>query len=512
MGSIILKNNTLIKILKKNREKINKKVDIARQKNPKIDLDAISYGFQHVFEPLISIIEKEDHKDVENVFNIIFEFFLYAVSKRYYALPKKQFTSVRMELLFNELLPLIPEILLKSAFNSIGKLINAGENLRNKSIEFYSKLVKIAKVGCLNSDNLSDVGVVIAWSVGEIRLRKHALDIIEKLSPHIIKTLMDLEKVSDSVALRIAPFVSSILSSHKWRPLSKPFSNEFIDLIQKGQKITQNIIENELKSPSIINQNELILLGDVGGFYGFGGWFKTTPRIVWGPDSTIIAYTSAGDSAIIYLDGNGNKIKKLISTELKILSYHPEIGFIGVNSNGDIINLTNNKKYPEKIVGTRKIFDFCSSFTTLDSIFIIHKEKEIFKITSTDIKKIVFRKKYNGLTVSSDNRLFFIDKISNSQGSKSYYLFELTFAGKTKKIMKIALNGHLKVSSNYAYIFREPNKLVIYNLNNSNEMIIKKFPVDLKKCSSFLINESEIYITLKYSYHILCFGPDPHSI
>lgn len=510
MGNIKIENKILIEILKKNREEINKQVDIARQKNPRIDYNAIKYGLKHVFEPLFSLFEIDDMKKLEDIFEFVFDLFLYAVSKRYYALPGKNITSIRMELLFEQLLPLIPEILAKSPTSSIGRLINAGENLRDKSEEFYRRLIKVAKVGCLNSDNLANVGIIIAWSVGETRLRQSALKILEKLNPDLIVTLLDLDKIPRSITINFAPYISTILEYNKWRSLNKPFSEKFMKLIQNGQIVSQDLIENEIKGSGIITTSKLKILNDVGGFYGFGGGFKTPPRIIWGPNETLIAYTPDGGASIIYLDGNGSKIKKLIPNDFQSLSYHPEIGFVGVLSKGEIVNLTTDQIYSEKISGTKKIFDFCTSYTTSDSIFIIHKNKEIFRITNEGITKNSLKKHYDELTVTPDNRLFYIEKSQNTKDKRIYYLSETTLNEKSKRISEVASDGDLRVISPYAYIFKEPDKLFIYNIDNPAEKNIKKIPLKIKRCTSFLINQKEIYFTLKYSYHFLCFGVDPY--
>ena len=124
-----------------NREEINKRVDTAVRRFPVLDLNAVKHGFKNVFEPLITAVGKIKPDKVEYVFDIVLDLFLLAVGKRHYALSDKQFTPVRLELLFEKLLPLVPEIIAENPSKFIGKLFNAGENLREKSYDFFNKLV-----------------------------------------------------------------------------------------------------------------------------------------------------------------------------------------------------------------------------------------------------------------------------------------------------------------------------------------------------------------------------------
>ena len=76
--------------------------------------------------------------------------------------------------------------------------------------------------------------------------------------------------------------------------------------------------------------------------------------------------------------------------------------------------------------------------------------------------------------------------------------------------MKINGGDHLKVIPPYAYILDEPNRLLIYDIATKVKVKAVKLPIKLKNCTSFLINHNEIYLTQKYSHHIICIGPDPY--
>ncbi|MFX0137279.1 MAG: hypothetical protein ACFFDN_26815 [Candidatus Hodarchaeota archaeon] len=501
-------DDTLISLLQKKRNEINNQVEKARQFFPAFDLDAVNHGIIHVIEPLIKAIKTIRPDKVEAVFNVIFELLLLAVGKNYYDLPEKQFTSVRLELLFEELLPLFPEIIAEKPTNFIGKLVNAGENLREKSFEFFKILKDVSEY--INGDNFTEIGQVVAWVVGETRLRESALKILEKAPPGLSLKLAGLNNISKSKEKTITPYIIDVLKNNKWRSIRKPFSSEFLKLLQNNQKIPKKILDTEMAQSNILNDRPLILLDDVGSFIGFRGNFSSPPNLIWGSNSTIIAYTEFGEIIFITMEANGYKEKSIRPRDIRVLGFNPNFGFIGVNRKGEFINLSNFKKYSEKIKGTKKFFDNCFSISTSNYIYFIHKSKEIFRIDSENVKKFAFKGKLDNLTVSTDDRFFFV-KIEKTEKKRSvYFVSELSSTGKSKNLMKIKSKGHLRVNPPFVYILDEPNKLFIYNLNENSLIKSLDLPLEIRNCSSFLINEREIYITKKYSYHIICIGSDPY--
>jgi len=445
---------------------------------------------------------------VETVFNIVFDLLLYAITEKYYALPEMQFTKTRLELFFEKVLPLIPEIIAFKPISSIGKLFNAGVNLQDKSKNFYENLIKVSEF--LTIDNLEAVGALVAWIVGEARLRDYVIKILDKIEPKIILKLANLENINNSNIQKIASYIIRAIKNDKWRTFKKSFSTNIMTKLRMGEEIPQDIINKDVEAVTAWKERSLVVLSDIGGFYGFGGFFRSPPRLIWGENDSIIAYTRNGEIYIIHLDGHGNKKNRFIVNDLESLAYHPKIGFVCVNKKGEIVNLTTNKQYSEIIKGSRKIFAFCSSYTTPEQIYIVHKEKEIIKIQQNGINKTALEKKYDSLTVSNDGKLYFINTISE-KGVKTSYIAELLQNGKVENMIKVAIKGHLRIVSPYAYIFKEPDRLYIYNLNDKTDKLKLKLPIEIKACTSFLVNQREMYLTSKFSYHIICIGINPYS-
>ncbi|NVM00993.1 MAG: hypothetical protein HWN67_01540, partial [Candidatus Helarchaeota archaeon] len=132
------------------------------------------------------------------------------------------------------------------------------------------------------------------------------------------------------------------------------------------------------------------------------------------------------------------------------------------------------------------------------------------RVDSEKVKKFTFKGKIDNLTVSTDDRFFFVNIEKTEKKRSIYHLSELSSKGKSNNIMKIKSNGLLRVRPPYAYILDEPNKLFIYDLNNNSLIKSQDLPLKITNCSSFLINEREIYITTKFSHHIICIGSNPY--
>jgi len=506
MARIIEKS--LISILKNNRDEINKRVEKARQHFPGLDLNAVKYGFKNVFEPLIKAVENIRPDQTGFVFSVVLDIFLLAVAKRYYSLPEKRFTQTRLELLFEKLLPSLPEIVAESPTNFIGKLFNAGENLREKAQEFYTNLVKISDFITLK--NISEIGQVIAWTVGESRLRKHSLRLLEKLPPEFCIKLANIGDIPKSKIEEVAQYIILALKSDKWRKINNPFSPSFIEFLQNDKKITQELINKETGTINFSDKRPLVLFNDVGDYIGFKGNFSSPPRLIWGPNGTVIAYTAQGQIVFLNIDGNGYREKAVRPRDFQILAYNPKVGFVGVTQKGDIINFTTLKKYNETIKGSRIMFNYCTSFSSSEFIYILYKDKELYKVDSENVEKFVLAKNITDLTITSDDKLFTIRYESKDKSKGSYYISELSLDDNFKNIMNIKTDGHLSIKHPFVYIFKEPETLYIYNLENKTLINTHKLPIKMRKCSSFLINEREMFITQKYSHHVICLGTNPY--
>ncbi|MFX1452200.1 MAG: hypothetical protein ACFFCM_15290, partial [Promethearchaeota archaeon] len=430
-----LTDESLISLLKSKRVEINKRIEKIRQMQPAFDLKAVNHGIVHVIEPLIKAIKKINPEKIESVFNIVFDLLLFAIGKYYYAVSGKQFTSVRLEILFEKLLPLFPEIIVEKPSSFIGKMINAGENLREKSTEFFNILLNVSEF--IKSDNYKEIGQIAAWIVGETRLRNNALDILEQSPPELTLKFARLNNISKSKAKIIANYILDVLKNDKWRSIKKPFSEEFVKLLQENQEIPKKRLNAELDKSDFLDDRSLVLLSDFANFVGFRGKFSSPPHIIWGPNGDIIGYTRFGEIIFVNIERNGYIEKSIRPRDIKVLGYNSKIGLIGVNRKGEIINLLNLEKYSEMIQGTKKFFKYCSSISTSDYVYFIHKSNEIFKIGTESIEKFTFKGDINELTVSTDDKFFFINVEKIGKSKNEYHLAELSLKGKSQNLMEL---------------------------------------------------------------------------
>lgn len=153
-----------------------------------------------------------------------------------------------------------------------GALSNSIENLGERGAEFALRLPDLAPF-VQQPQQLLDAGVVLAWRLGEARLRRAALRLLPELPPQLSLAALGLAGwPPPAVPLAIAG-----LQSHGWWRPEELWSPETIDNIEEGDTKRASALINKLRLPA---RGAKGLRGRMGDFSGFNGHFEQPPLLL----------------------------------------------------------------------------------------------------------------------------------------------------------------------------------------------------------------------------------------
>lgn len=155
-----------------------------------------------------------------------------------------------------------------------GALSNAVENLSDRGPEFAIALAGLAPF-VQQPQELIDAGVVLAWRLGDARLRRAALQVTPQLPPQLCLAALGLPDWPPAAAA----LVIAGLHSHGWWRPEELWSEETIHRVADGNADHVSELVEMLRKP-VANRSAKDARGQMGDFSGFNGHFEQPPLLL----------------------------------------------------------------------------------------------------------------------------------------------------------------------------------------------------------------------------------------
>ncbi|MBI3832369.1 MAG: hypothetical protein HY291_22790 [Planctomycetes bacterium] len=255
------------------RDELNARFRLAQRRYPRLDGALV---LRHLSEILPPLAGKGDAGAGELLF-AAYELILLQAGRGLLGEPKK--LSAGSEtfagVLLRETFPKIRSLLLKRPRALMGALSNAAENLGERGVAFARALGAFG--GDLeDADQLLDAGVVLAWRMGEPRLRSEAFIAGAKLPPRAALRALGLSGWPE----RAAELAFSALQADAWRTPEALFTPATLNGLAKRSaaefgSLRKKLVEAPPEQPAAWRENAAL-----GNFSGFGGAFDEPPLLL----------------------------------------------------------------------------------------------------------------------------------------------------------------------------------------------------------------------------------------
>jgi hypothetical protein len=226
------------------REALNARFRQARRRFPRLDGDAVLALCAELLPPLAG----DDTGRSAALLDAVFDLILLHAGRGHLAPVGAGGGRPGLRRLLADAFPRLRPLLLARPRHLPGALSNAVENLGPRGVDFAAALAGLAAV-VTSPDELLDAGAVLAWRLGDARLRGGALDAAKRLPPRAALDALGLP----ALPAEAAPAVLAGLAADGWSP--------------PGQTPAAPAAGWRLAAR-------------VGEFVGFGGDFEGPPRLL----------------------------------------------------------------------------------------------------------------------------------------------------------------------------------------------------------------------------------------
>lgn len=276
--------------LEQNREELNTRFRVMRRRFPQIEPTILSLALADVLNPIQGASEAHSQ-----LYSSLYDLVLLHTGRG--ALRDDSGLSVLLKESFSSLAP----FLLEQPKTLPGALSNAVENLGVNGSKFAKQLVQVAKYA-RSAQHIIDAGALLAWRLGEARLRERALKLIPTLPARaVLESLYLSSWHEDSL-----PFLSLSLQVNSWRHPDSLFTDETLQKIPGLSPSERATLRHQLIQTPLVPPSSWRRIARVGDFVGFGGQFLSLPIILQNTSKHQILIESAGKTFVIYADMFGS--------------------------------------------------------------------------------------------------------------------------------------------------------------------------------------------------------------
>lgn len=196
-----------------------------------------------------------------------------------------------VDVLLREAFPHVRSLLLERPLALPAALSNAVEHLGRRGAAFARALPVLAP-GLSTSEDLLDAGVVLAWRLGEARLRESALERCCRLPSRVLLDALDLgDWPTEAAGLAIR-----CLEEDAWRHPRDAVSEKTLRSVERMSPEALSELAERLSARRAAPPHAWTLVGSVGEFSGFGGEFDAPPLVFDdGARHRFFARSSSGD-------------------------------------------------------------------------------------------------------------------------------------------------------------------------------------------------------------------------
>ena len=185
-------------------------------------------------------------------------------------------TQPGINALLRSTFPALRHLLLKSPGGLPGALCNAVERLGPRGSDFALGIATAGKA--LDApEKLLSAGAVLAWRLGEPRLRGRALQVAADLPRRVALDAFGLSDWPEEAA----PLAFAVLEENGWQPPRMRVSSETLGAISAGRANVGSLV-NTVKSSVMPPLQQWRVAANFGDFSGFGGAFDSPPLVLNG--------------------------------------------------------------------------------------------------------------------------------------------------------------------------------------------------------------------------------------
>lgn len=258
------------------RDTLNARFRFAQRRYPSLDSAAVLDLVAEILPPLAQDA-KTRHEHVPELLLSVYDLILLHAGRGFLggrnapAAAEQTFAGVLLRQTFPALAPLLCE----RPRALTGALSNAAENLGERGTVFARQ---IADLGSLlgEPEQLLDAGVVLAWRLGEPRLRNEAFIAAAKLPAQAALQALGLTGWPDSAAV----LVLTALQADGWRAPKSLFKQRTLSELHKLDAKNLETLRRKLAKPPLDLAPAWSQTALVGNFSGFGGHFDEPPLLV----------------------------------------------------------------------------------------------------------------------------------------------------------------------------------------------------------------------------------------
>lgn len=261
--------------LSSRREELNGRFRIARRRSPSLDADAVLALCAELLPPLGG----EGEPGADELLSTAYGLLLIHAGRG--TLAPRGGSNPAISTLFRVTLPGLRPLLLARPRLLPGALSNAIENLGARGEEFARRIVEVA-TPLPRPGDLMDAGAVLAWRLGEARLRTEALRLAEGLPAAVTLAALRLPGwPTEAAALVIAA-----LRADAWRRPEEAIAAATLEKLPKASPRKLEDLRKELSSPPRGLLASWSARGPIGNFSGFDGHFDEPPLLLAAPESS----------------------------------------------------------------------------------------------------------------------------------------------------------------------------------------------------------------------------------
>jgi hypothetical protein len=257
------------------RPALNGRFRMTRQRYPKLDVDA----FLALCREFLPAVAGQDVGEAGELLHAVYDLLLLHAARGTLAPQTGGGGSLPgIRTLFTETFPRLRKLLLARPRSLPGALSNAVENMGPSGVEFARRLAEVGAV-VDQPDTLLDAGAVLAWRLGDARLRSASLRIGQHLESALFLRLLGLGDWPAAAA----PLVAEGLAADGWQLPEKRFSPATLAALERMTPAERAALGQ--RPVAAAKKPSWVIAGRLGHFRGFGGAFSEPPILLAsGPD------------------------------------------------------------------------------------------------------------------------------------------------------------------------------------------------------------------------------------
>ena len=251
------------------REELNRRFARARRRYPNLSFELMMSMLEATLPQLAG-----DETGADTLCESVYDLILFHVGRGSFAL------RPGLDVLLRESFPRLRPHLLKRSTSFPARLSNAVENLAERGVEMAWGLGALGEL-IENTDVLLDAGALLAWRLGEARLREAALAAADRIPAKALLFALGLGEWPEQAA----PLALLALSSDAWHAPAERLSASTLRALANGASNVTSLGAALVAAPPKPPPAAWQRVARLGDFAGLGGAFEQPPLLLDGGDA-----------------------------------------------------------------------------------------------------------------------------------------------------------------------------------------------------------------------------------